>query len=273
MNKYYGIPSTPTQDFLAHYGIPGMKWGVRKAIIKGDQKAFEKHFRKAAKKLARLQDKALNSGKYAAKAAGYGAAAASAGALAIGGTGLASKGIKAAGKAIEGTGRAMIDSRKHAGVGNILRKAGHGLSTAGESLGTWGRNGKKSAIDVKPSEITINDIVSKSVRKKRIVGEGKGIYKEGQGLGIGPVGNNTSNGIAANQPKKMSNNTKFRIGAGVTALGLGAVSARNAYIASHGRKYMEKAEEFKRAMDDSFAGTKYQGHYIAPPKQRKRRRR
>ena len=70
MNKYYGIPSTPTQDFLAHYGIPGMKWGVRRAIIKGNQRAFENHFRKAAKKLAKLQDRALNSGKYAAKAAG-----------------------------------------------------------------------------------------------------------------------------------------------------------------------------------------------------------
>lgn len=30
MNEYYGIASTPTDDFLAHYGIKGMKWGVRK---------------------------------------------------------------------------------------------------------------------------------------------------------------------------------------------------------------------------------------------------
>lgn len=32
MNEYYGIASTPTEDFLAHYGVKGMKWGVRKAI-------------------------------------------------------------------------------------------------------------------------------------------------------------------------------------------------------------------------------------------------
>lgn len=259
MNEYYGIPSTPTQDFLAHYGIPGMKWGVRKAIIKGNQKAFERHFRKAAKKLARLQDKALHSGKYAAKAAGYGAAAAGAGTLAIGGTGLASRGIMAAGKAMQ------------ANKNGLISKIGKKIDTAGESLGTWGRNGKKLAVDAKPSEITINDVISKSVRQKRIVGNGKGIYKEGQGLGIGPVGNNTGNGIAANQTKKMSNNTKFRIGAGVAALGLGAASARNAYIASHGRKYMDKAEQFKRAMDDSFAGTKYEGQYVAPIKKRRNR--
>ena len=191
MNKYYGIPSTPTQDFLAHYGIPGMKWGVRRAIIKGNQRAFENHFRKAAKKLAKLQDRALNSGKYAAKAAGYGAAAAGVGTLAIGGTGLASRGIIAAGKAMQ------------ANKNGLISKIGKKMDIAGESLGTWGRNGKKQAVDVKPSEVTIDDVIARSVRKKRIVGNGKGIHKEGEGLGIGPVGNNTSNGIAANQPKNV----------------------------------------------------------------------
>ena len=30
MNEYYGSPTTQMDDYLAHYGIPGMKWGVRK---------------------------------------------------------------------------------------------------------------------------------------------------------------------------------------------------------------------------------------------------
>ena len=26
-NEYYGVATTPTSDFLAHYGVQGMKWG------------------------------------------------------------------------------------------------------------------------------------------------------------------------------------------------------------------------------------------------------
>lgn len=45
MNEYYGIASTPTDDFLAHYGIKGMKWGVRKAISKKLQNYKDKRIR------------------------------------------------------------------------------------------------------------------------------------------------------------------------------------------------------------------------------------
>lgn len=73
-NEYYAVIRS-TDDHLAHYGIKGMRWGVRKAIAKGNSKALDRHFRKAARKLAKLQDIGLNRGKYVAKAAGYGAAA------------------------------------------------------------------------------------------------------------------------------------------------------------------------------------------------------
>lgn len=58
MNEYYGAPSTPTSDYLAHYGIKGMKWGVRKAIDSSNQRALDRHYAKAQKKLKKLSDRA-----------------------------------------------------------------------------------------------------------------------------------------------------------------------------------------------------------------------
>lgn len=57
-NEYYGVASTPMDDYLAHYGVRGMKWGVRKAIHKGTDKAMEKAYKKASKKLKKLTAKA-----------------------------------------------------------------------------------------------------------------------------------------------------------------------------------------------------------------------
>ncbi len=54
MNEYYGVPSTPTEDFLMHYGIKGMKWGVRKQIERvGNRRPHSKGYMDAEKKLKR----------------------------------------------------------------------------------------------------------------------------------------------------------------------------------------------------------------------------
>lgn len=29
-NDYYALPSTSDGNYLAHYGVKGMKWGIRK---------------------------------------------------------------------------------------------------------------------------------------------------------------------------------------------------------------------------------------------------
>ena len=54
-NVYYGV--SPSSDFFAHYGVKGMRWGVRKAIERGDQKALARHYNRAAKKLAKLSQR------------------------------------------------------------------------------------------------------------------------------------------------------------------------------------------------------------------------
>lgn len=53
MSEYYGT-SAASSDFLAHYGIKGMRWGVRKAIESGNDRQLSRHYAKAKKKLAKL---------------------------------------------------------------------------------------------------------------------------------------------------------------------------------------------------------------------------
>lgn len=78
-NEYYGAASTPTSDFLAHYGVKGMKWGVRKAVASGNARKLSKAYNKAAKKLQKLEKRGSSGKKYAKRAAklGVGAALAS----------------------------------------------------------------------------------------------------------------------------------------------------------------------------------------------------
>lgn len=68
--EYYGAPSTQMSDYLAHYGVLGMKWGIRKAAKKGTNYQYKSHatkkYEKAAAKLA-AKAAAKNSEKLAAK--------------------------------------------------------------------------------------------------------------------------------------------------------------------------------------------------------------
>lgn len=58
MNSYYGVIRVNDSDSLQHYGIKGMRWGVRKAVASGDSRALRKQYEKASKKLKKLNEKA-----------------------------------------------------------------------------------------------------------------------------------------------------------------------------------------------------------------------
>jgi len=188
MSEYYAVQRST--DHLAHYGVKGMKWGVRKAIAYGNQKALDKHFQKAAKKLAKLQDIGLYPKKYAAKSAAYGVAAI-------------------------GTGTLVTPK----GMSRVL------------GIRAGGKVGSYSAM------------------------------------------NNTNWRPSGTQVFLAKHKKKIQMGLAPVAIGLGAASALNGYRAANASKYRSKAVSFRNAMDEVFSGTKYAGQYVAPPRQRKRKRR
>lgn len=56
MAEYYAVERST--EYLAHYGVKGMRWGVRKAVESGNGDRLNRHARKAAQKLVRLKAKA-----------------------------------------------------------------------------------------------------------------------------------------------------------------------------------------------------------------------
>lgn len=247
MSEYYAmIRST---DHLAHYGIKGMKWGVRKAKAKGvatarGQRAMRKQYVKAQKKLAKLNQ-------------------------------LADLQVQSA------------NVKKH------NKRAAVGLGFGLVGLAGFARNEAvaKKAKEVLLEEAAKRDAAAKalleamrakqnqkpSARQKRIVGEGKGIYKTGEGLGTGAVGTNPSSGAftranadpVAVQTTKTSGLSPYekikRASAVVGMAGFGtaayqkgrAIAAKRRTTKEGHARAVAKRNEFKREMDRAFAGTRY----------------
>ena len=250
-NEYYGLATTPNDDYLAHYGVKGMKWGVRKAIASGNSARLGRQYRKAARKLARLEKRAASGSKYAKRAAALGAGAAAAGGLAaLGTTGVANvtRGAgKIGGGALRGLGKASLDAANVAqklgirGAGRLRsaskalytagNKAQYGAGKAGYAVDAWG----KGRVDV-----------------------GKGIHQMASKVGMGDTGNQIHKSLnKLTGDGTISNNTLARAGAGAIGAGLGAGAAYNAYRAATTKRAARKAAEFRKEMNKAFAGTQY----------------
>lgn len=256
-NEYYGAASTPTEDFLAHYGVRGMKWGVRKAIQSGNSAKLSKQYAKAEKKLAKLEKRAANASKYGKRAAAMGAGAAVAGGLAAAGTGrvgsLVGKVGTAAGSAMTAVGNAARKSnikvvrdvgRATASVGRKIKNAKTGAASVGNAISEWGGKTHDAGGAIQRGLKNLGMSDSHPLREAA------------SKSGIGTV----------------SNNTLARVGAAAVGAGLAAGAARNAYKAATAKK---KAENFRNQMKTSFAGTQYAnriGSGSSSTKSKKRRR-
>ena len=245
-NEYYGAPTTPTSDYLAHYGVKGMKWGVRKAIASGNTRVLGRQYAKAQRKLAKLERRAASGKKYAKRAAALGAGAAAAGGLAAAGTagvdrllkntgrvarrgmtGLGS-GLNAASKfmsarGIPGAGKVGAAGKAVTSAGRTVGSATYGAGTA---VGKWGRSDSivKSA-GQKLGSISRPGVVNNTLVKTtgtNLAGYGEKLKKSG-----------------------VSNNTIARIGAGAVGAGLGIGAGYNAYRAATTKKAAAKAAAAK----------------------------
>ena len=56
MKNYYAVERTGNS--LSHYGVKGMKWGVQKAVQRGNSKALDRQYKKASKRMAKLDNRA-----------------------------------------------------------------------------------------------------------------------------------------------------------------------------------------------------------------------
>jgi hypothetical protein len=275
MPDYYAIERSP--DYLEHYGIKGMKWGIRKAIESGNSRALSRQYRKAQKKLAKLEKQAANGKKYAKRAAALGVGAAAAGGLAAAGTAGVSRLVRKAGSTGAQIGRA---------TGGLMERVGDAAYTYARTpgnrnttLGKWGtRYGKQLR--------TAGQNLAKNSHNAALAGRhaGTAITSWGNSTSISDAAekairsasfNGSRIAGARNLSKKVhgiSNNTIARIGAGAIGAGLAGAAGYNAYRAATTKEAARKPAEFRREMNKALAGTKY-GRSNGGNRQGKKRRR
>lgn len=263
-----------SDEYLAHYGIRGMKWGVRRAIASGNSARLGRQYAKAQKKLAKLEKQASNSKKYARRAALMGAGAAAAGGLAAAGTGGVARGIAAAGGAgmkasraigggLKSVGSALGAYGRTPGKSNPLKRASTaisvGMNRAGSSMQTFGANhGALHKAGFKAAKTVNKWGKSNSLAS----GAASSLQNVAGRHGLGQQASEYTKRLSG-----VSNNTIARIGAGAVGAGLAVGAARNAYKAATAKK---RAEKFRSAMNESFKGTKYANG--GQPRQGKKRR-
>lgn len=275
-NEYYGAASTPNEDFLAHYGVKGMKWGVRKARESGNARRLGRQFNKAQKKLAKLEKRAASGKKYAKRAAALGLGAAAAGGVAATGTrGISDVtrfGTRATRAALEagGTGMQTVGkAMKRLGIrgGGRMTNAGTAVRSAAGRVGLAGMKAGNAIEKWGKSNSIGKGLQDNAARAANAAYRLKHPNVGGNYF----VAQNARNKVAG-----ISNSGYTRLAAAGLGAGLAGAAGYNAYRAATTKRAAKKAAQFRSEMNKAFAGTKYANQVASSgykPKQKKRRRR
>jgi hypothetical protein len=240
MGKYYGV--IRSDEYLAHYGIKGMKWGVRKALERNDFNAYNRQYRKAIRKLTKLERQATSGKKYTRRAAGLGTAAGVVGGAALAGTANIANLVRTTG-AIKKSILNRMGRTNDALVGEV------NANKAADAIAGWGASKPfEKGADAR-FEQAVHDINRKVYGSHENNPYTQMTIKDRRAAYDDMVKRAQNR---ANFEKSLTNDQLARVGAGVVAAGLAAGAGYNAYRAATTKRAAQKADQWRKEIENTF---------------------
>lgn len=248
--EYYAVERTGSS--LQHYGVKGMKWGVRKAIQAGGERGKRKlsrQYAKAQKKLAKLNRKAnieiqkkevQKHGRRAAEAFGLGAAGLGVyGAAKLRVNQLKSDALKdTAAHLAELTAKSGSRKKNIVGHAKAVKRVGEGLGTG--PVGNTARAITRVATD--PNAVQLSSALKKAPNS---------VFKRRMAL------------LAAASAGALATGA-YQTGR--------AMASKYRTTAKGHAKIVAKRDAWKKSMQEAFKGTQYDANHSSGNKNKKKRR-